>query len=161
MRFSVGQASIDYHSLGDIPAVVGKRTVYDVFADDNGYKWFIKQITISSKKKFSAGLPTRVTDLQRLALPEPLETILDELLAAGYGDEEIVRAFYRAFLEHDGSVDVDEKLLKKMQSIVGDQSPDASLVSRILTVLNSLFQNRSQSGVSRVDVPPFLRRQAD
>lgn len=164
MRFSVGQPSIDYHSLGDIPAVVRKRTVvYDDFdlLDDNGYERFIKQITTASRKKIFAGLPTRVTDLRRLALPEPLETILDELLAAGYGDEQVVRAFYRAFLEHDGSVDVDEKFLKKMQSIVGDQSPDSSLVSRILALLNSLFQNRSQTGVSLMDVPPFLRRQAD
>ena len=129
---------------------------------DNGYKAFIKKVSTEAKKKIFGGLPTTWRLLLTLALPEPLEKLLKELALANYSDDDIVRAFYRAFIEHDGSVDVSEKHLKKMHAIVGSQPLVEELVSRILVVLNTLFNERYQgSHDGRYDIPAFLRRQAD
>ncbi len=165
VRFSVASPSVAYSHIGDMPAVFCRRTnrLNDAIAkSDNGYQAFIKRVTSEAKKRIFGGLPTTRIELSNLALPEPMETLLRELAAANYGDDDIVRAFYRAFIEHDGSVDVSEKFIKKMQAIVGSEPLVPELVSRILNLLNRLWNERWQgTGGDRYDIPSFLRKQAD
>lgn len=160
IRFSRANRSVSYSHIGDVPAVV--RRSMPRTTPDNGYKAFIKKVTTEAKKKIFGGLPTTWRLLLSLSLPEPLEKLLKELALANYSDDDIVRAFYRAFIEHDGSVDVAEKHLKKMHAIVGEKPLIEELVSRILKVLNMLFNERYQGSYDdRYDIPAFLRRQAD
>lgn len=162
IRFSLASRSVAYSHIADVPAVMRKRACTPAATTDNGYKAFIKRVTTEAKKKILGGLPTTRKELYTLALPEPLESLLNELVAANYSDDDIVRAFYRAFIEHDGSVDVSDKHLKKMHAIVGSQPLVEELVSRILKVLNTLIHECYQgSHDDRYDIPAFLRRQAD
>lgn len=160
IRFSIAGRSVAYGHLVDVPAVMRKRACPP--STDNGYRAFIKKVTTEAKKKIFGGLPTTWRLLLSLSLPEPLEKLLKELALANYSDDDIVRAFYRAFIEHDGSVDVAEKHLKKMHAIVGDKPLIEELVSRILKVLNTLFNERYQGSYDdRYDIPAFLRKHAD
>lgn len=161
IRFSLASRSVAYSHIGDIPAVMRCAPRPPAIAD-NGYKVFIKRVTTEAKKKIFGGLPTTRVELSRLALPEPLEALIKELGAANYSDDDIVRAFYRAFIEHDGSVDINEKFIKKMHAIVGSKPLVQELVFRILKVLNTLFNERYQGlPADRYDIPAFLRKQAD
>lgn len=162
IRFSIARSSPAYNHIGDVPAVMRRRVSPTTAIADNGYKAFIKRITTEAKKRIFGGLPTTRVELSRLALPEPLEILIKELGAANYTDDDIVRAFYRAFIEHDGSVDINEKFLKKMHAIVGTLPLIPELVSRILKVLNTLYNERYQGlPADRYDIPAFLRKQAD
>lgn len=161
IRFSRSNRSASYSHL-DVPAVMRRRVSSTSAVTDNGYKAFINRVTTEAKKKIFGGLPTTWRLLFSLALPAPLEKLLKELAAANYSDDDIVRAFYRAFIEHDGSVDVAEKHLKKMHAIVGSQPLMEELVSRILAVLNTLFNEQQQGSLdNRYDIPAFLRKHAD
>jgi hypothetical protein len=106
-------------------------------------------------------LPTTRAELSTLALPLSLETLIQELVAANFRDDDIVRAFYQAFIEHDGSIDVRTKALEKMQAIVGSTPLIQELVSRILRVLNMLYNERYEDPMARSDIPAFLRNLAD
>lgn len=162
IRYSRAAPSIAYNHIAEMPAVVRRSVPRSPAIPDNGYKAFIKRITVEAKKKIFGGLPTTWLTLFSLALPEPLEKLLKELASANYSEDDIVRAFYRAFIEHDGSVDIAEKHLKKMHAIVGSQALPEEIVARILMVLNTLFNEHQQSCTdSRYDIPAFLRRQAD
>jgi len=162
IRFSLASRSVANSHIGDIPAVVRRCAPRSPAIADNGYKAFIKRVTTEAKKKIFGGLPTTCAELSTLALPEPLEALIKELGAANYSDDDIVRAFYRAFIEHDGSVDINEKFLKKMHAIVGSKPLVQELVSRILKVLNTLCNERYQGlPADRYDIPAFLRKQAD
>lgn len=162
IRFSRSASSVAYSHINDIPAVVRKSPIRITAKADNGYKGFIKRVTTEAKKKIFGGLPTTWLTLHTLALPDPLEKLLKELAAANYSEDDIVRAFYRAFIEHDGSVDISEKYLKKMHTIVGSRPLVEELVSRILQVLNRLCAEQQQSFPDdRYDIPAFLRKQAD
>ena len=162
IRFSRAASGIAYSHINDIPAVVRKRLISTAAKPDNGYKGFIRRVTTEAKKKIFGGLPTTWVTLHTLALPDPLEKLLKELAAANYSEDDIIRAFYRAFIEHDGSVDVSEKYLKKMHAIVGSTPLVEELVSRILKVLNMLCNEQQQSFPDdRYDIPAFLRKQAD
>lgn len=162
IRFSIARPSVAYNHIGEVPAVVRRSIPRSPAITDNGYKAFIKRITTEAKKRIFGGLPTSRIELNTLALPEPMETLLKELAAANYSDDDIVRAFYRAFIEHDGSIDINEKFLKKMHAIVGSKPLVQELVSRILKVLNTLCNERSQGlPADRYDIPAFLRKQAD
>lgn len=162
IRYSRAAPSIAYNHIGEMPAVVRRSVPRSNAIPDNGYKAFIKRITVEAKKKIFGGLPTTWLTLFSLALPEILEKLLKELASANYSEDVIVRAFYQAFIEHDGSVDIAEKHLKKMRAIVGSQPLPEEVAARILTVLNTLF-NECQQGCTdpRYDIPAFLRRQAD
>lgn len=160
IRFSRANRSVAYSHIADVPAVIRKRACSP--STDNGYKAFIKKVTTEAKKKIFGGLPTTWRLLLSLALPETLEKLLKELALANYSDDDIVRAFYRAFIEHDGSVDVSEKHLRKMHAIVGEKPLIEELVSRILKVLNTLYNEQQQGSLGdRYDIPAFLRRHAD
>ena len=161
IRFSRAASRIAYSHINDIPAVVRRSSAGITAKPDNGYKEFIRRVTTEAKKKIFGGLPTTWVALHTLALPDPLEKILKELAAANYSEDDIVRAFYRAFIEHDGSVDVSEKYLKKMHAIVGLQPLVEELVSRILKVLNMLCNEQQSFPDDRYDIPAFLRKQAD
>lgn len=165
IRFSLASRCVAYSHIGDIPAVMRRRSSPSIDAlanTNNGYQAFVKRVTTEAKKRIFGGLPTTRQELSTLALPEPLETLLRELAAANYSDDDIVRAFYRAFIEHDGSVDVSEKFIKKMHAIVGNHPLIPELVSRILKALNTLWNERLQGyGENRYDIPAFLRHQAD
>ena len=162
VRFSIASPTVAYSHLGDVPAVFCRSSRRTQAFDDNGYKAFVKRITTEAKKRIFGGLPTTRVELSTLALPRPLETLIQELVTANFRDDDIVRAFYQAFIEHDGSVDIKEKLLEKMQSIVGSTPPVEELVSRILEVLNTLYNERFQGAMKdSFDIPAFLRKQAD
>lgn len=162
IRFSIARPRVAYNHIGEVPAVVRRSMPRSPAINDNGYKTFIKRITTEAKKRIFGGLPTTRIELSTFALPAPLDTLLKELATANYSDDDIVRAFYRAIIEHDGSVDVSEKILKKMHAIVGNHPLIPELVSRILKVLNALWNERWQgSGTDRYDIPAFLRNQAD
>lgn len=162
IRYSRAAPSIAYNHIAEMPVVLRRSVPRSTAVPDNGYKAFIKRITVEAKKKIFGGLPTTWLTLFSLALPELLEKLLKELAAANYSEDVIVRAFYRAFIEHDGSVDIAEKHLKKMHAIVGSQPLPEEVVARILDVLNTLFNERQQGCLDeRYDIPAFLRRQAD
>lgn len=162
IQYSIARSRVAYNHIGEVPAVMRRRASPTPAIADNGYKAFIKRVTTEAKKRIFGGLPTTRIELSSLALPEPMETLLNELAAANYSDEDIVHAFYRAIIEHDGSVDINEKFLKKMHAIVGTQPLIPELVSRILKVLNTLFNERYQDlPADRYDIPAFLRKQAD
>lgn len=162
IRFSRAAQGIAYRHIADIPAVIRRSVPRSPAMHNNGYSAFIKRVTTEAKKKIFGGLPTTGPLLCSLALPEPLEMLLKELAAANYSDDAIVRAFYRAFIEHDGSAVVAEKILKKMQAIVGSQPLVEDLVLRILFVLNTLFNEQQQVSLNNnCGIPAFLRRQAD
>jgi len=162
IRFSRADRSVAYNCIADMPAVVRRPVPRSPAVPDNGYKAFIERVTTEAKKTIFGGLPTTLSELFTLALPESLESLLKDLATANYSDDDIVRAFYRAFIEHDGSVDVSEKHLKKMQAIVGSKPLVEELVSRILKALNTLFNERCQGlPADRYNIPAFLRRQAD
>lgn len=151
------------HSHSDaLPAVVRRCIPRSYAMAVNDYITFINQITTKAKKRLFGGLPISCSELRALALPQALDTLLKELAAANYSDDDIVRAFYRAFIEHDGSIAIDEKLLKKMDAIVGSSSLHPELVSRIRMELNTLWNEREQGLVAdRYDIPVFLRKQTD
>lgn len=158
--FSVAMPNSPY----DVPAVLRCRTSSRSAITDNGYKAFIKSVTNEAKKKFLGGLPTTFLGLHKLALPKPLESLLKEFASANYSEDDIVRAFYQALIEHDGSVDINEKFLNKMHAIVASQTLNHELVSRILETLNTLWNERFQGlklPADRYDIPAFLRKQAD
>ena len=166
IRYSRPRSSVGDQRISDVPAVFCRRSPCASDASqstDNGYIAFIKKINSEAKKTIFGRLPTtRVGLFIALALPAPLDRLLDELAAAKYSDDNIVRAFYQALIEHEGNVDLNAKALKKMRSIIGNASPDTELVSQILKVLNTLWEGRWQSsGADRYDIPRFLRNQAD
>lgn len=162
IRYSRAAPSIAYNHIAEMPAVVRRSVPRSNAIQDNCYKAFVKRITVEAKKKIFGGLPTTWLTLFSLAIPELLEKLLKELAAANYHEDVIIRAFYRAFIEHDGSVDIAEKHLKKMHAIVGSQPLPEEVVARILKVLNTLFNERQQGCLDeRYDIPAFLRRQAD
>lgn len=162
IRFSRSASRVAYSHINDIPAVVRKSPIRITAKPDNGYIGFIRRVTTEAKKKIFGGLPTTWVTLHTLALPDPLEKLLKELAAANYSEDDIVRAFYRAFIEHDGSVDISEKYLEKMHAIVGLRPLVEELVSQILKVLNMLCNEQQQSFPDdRYDIPAFLRKQAD
>lgn len=160
--FSVAIASNAYNHISDVPAVARRRVLPTPAIADNGYTAFIKRVTAEAKMKIFGDLPTTREALSTLALPAPLENLLNELAAENYSDDDIVRAFYRAFIEHDGSLNIKDKFLKKMDAIVGSTPIIPELVSRILKMLNTLCNERMQGlGADRYDIPAFLRKHAD
>lgn len=162
MRFSIPASDIPHNDIGDVPTVLRSRSRSTRDVSDNGYKAFIQRVRTEAKKKIFGGLPTTRMGLNSLSLPEPLGTLLNGLAEANYSDEDITRAFYRALIEHDGSIDIDEKFLKKMHAIVGSKPLAEELVSRILAVLNLLYCERYQDlSAGRYDIPKFLRKYVD
>lgn len=165
IRFCIPRARPAFDNYTDVPAVFrcrSNRVSEAQSKSDNGYQAFIKRVNVGVRGRIFGGLPTTLGGFIKLALPEPLETLLKELASANYSDDDILRAFYRAFIEHDGSPDVSAKTLKKMHAIVGNKPLIPELVSRILNILNTLWNERSQgSWTDRYDIPAFLRKQAD
>jgi len=162
IRFPIASPTVAYSHIGDVPPVFCRCTRRPAPIADNGYAAFVKRITTEAKKRIFGGLPTTRVELSTLALPRPLETLIQELVAANIGDDDIVRAFYQAFMEHDGSIDVKEKMLEKMRAIVGSKPPVQEIVSRILEVLNALYNERYQGPMKdSYAIPAFLRNQAD
>lgn len=164
VRFSRSGLGGNSHFVDDIPAVCRRSSKTAELLDkpDNGYRAFIRRVRAEAKMKIFGGLPTTRILLATLALPKPLETLLNELAAANYSDDDIVRAFYQALIEHDGSVEFNEKSLRKIKAIVGESPLIPGLVSLILNVLNTLWRDRSDASLAaRYDIPAFLRKHAD
>ncbi len=166
VRYSRPRSSAFDQLVSDVPAVFCRkspRASDESLRVDNGYIAFMKNINTAAKGTIFGRLPTtRAELLVALALPAPLDRLLDKFAAAKYSEEDIVRAFYQALIEHEGGVDLNSKTLKKIHSIIGDVLPNTDLVSQILVLLNTLWEKRWQSsGPVRYDIPAFLREQAD
>lgn len=154
--------SLDYCSVGDVPAVFRKRSATQGDIEDNGYKTFIDRINNEARKKIFGGLPKTRSALTNLPLPDPLAEVIQEFAASSYNDDEIVSAFYRALIDHDGNDNIHEKALKKIRAILEGMPLNQELVNRLLDVLNSLWKKCPQRVVeARNDIPAFLRKQAD
>ena len=161
---SMSDSSVSFSHL-DVPAVVRKGRSSMIMADSgNGYNSFIKELTDRSGKILFSGLPMTKKRLKGISLPAAIAELLDELVAQRVAEEEIVRAFYQAVLEHDGKSGLSSKFVQKAEAIIGQQPIDSELVSRFLKVLNELWAARDagwSSGLERYDIPAFLRKQAD
>lgn len=165
LRFLTPASQGNYLNVGDIPSVIRRSSKLSVEALgqlDNGYRAFIRRVGAEAKKRIFGGLPISRIALATLVLPAPLEALLNQFAAANYRDDDIVRAFYQALIEHEGHVDLSGKCLDKMRALVGNDRPLSELVSLLLGVLNRLWQERGEaSAAGRYDLPAFLRRYAD
>lgn len=155
---------IDYCHF-DVPAVVRKSCASKIMDKPrNGYDGFIKKLTDRSSRKLFGGLPTTKNGLKDIPLPDEIESLLDELVAQRFAENEIIRAFYLAILKHDGKKYLSRKFVQKAEAIIGKLAIDSELVNRFLKILNKLWNARGvglNSGIDRYDIPAFLRKRAD
>lgn len=159
--------AVRYSRPRDLPAVVRKGKSpggREAVGAQSPYMAFLHKLNARANRKLFGSLPYSRRGLARLKPPEALNSLFDELVNAGYPENEVLRALYQALILHDSLQELDDRFVQKAEALIGSRAVFDDLMTRFSELLNQLWADRNSVSPrrgDRYDIPAFLKNQAD